>query len=193
MPDGSRIKRMLRRGLAGAVLVAAAGVLGYLLAPGEDSGSAEESAGATSLTVRTVQYAAELPDPDAPQTRGAVDSLIRAELARRVRLPRIERMELEGVNVQEVTAGARVPVLVYRQGEVRVPVFVYNYALLDVTRDELTLPPGTLEQLDREEIVVDRSGERPVVLWRSRDDIFLAVTSGEPDSLAARIERTSSS
>lgn len=189
MLDRSRTKTLLGRGLTGVLLVLAAGLVGYLLAPEAETDEEGTTSGAASLTVRTAQYATDLAEPNAPLNRSAVDSVIRTQLNRRVRLPVIDGTNLEGVQVEEIASGAPVPVLIYRDAGERIPVFVYNYALLDATRGELALSPGTLERLDRGDTVVDRSGSRPVILWRSRDDIFLAVASGDPDSLTARIER----
>lgn len=193
MLDRSRLKTILRRGLFGALLVVTAGLVGYLLAPEAGTDGEESTSGASSLTVRTAQYAADLAEPSAPLNRSAVDSVIRTQLNRRVQLPVVDGMNLEGVQVEEIASGAPVPVLIYRDEGRRLPVFVYNYALLDATRGELVLSPGTLERLDRGDTVVDRTGSRPVILWRGRDDIFLAVASGDPDSLTARIGRRTDS
>ena len=199
------IQSALLRGLLGAAVVAAAGLLGFWLAPSGDRPSEPVPDSAASLTVRTVQYASELRpasgaglDTPAASRRRAIDSLVRSELGRRIEIPRIAGASLERFTIEQVTPDARVPVLLYRTDRssraspdsLLLPVFVYNYALLDETREELTLGPGTLDRLDRREYVIDRSGDRPAVLWRQRDDIYLAVTPIDPDSLVGRIGST---
>lgn len=202
MASWPNIQSALLRGLLGAAVVAAAGLLGFWLAPSGNRPSEPVPDSAASLTIRTVQYATEL-DPElggelatpATSRRRAIDSLVRSELDRRIEIPRIAGASLERFTIEQITPHARVPVLLYRPDRtsrasadtVLLPVFVYNYALLDETREELTLGPGTLDRLDRREYVIDRSGDRPAVLWRRRDDIYLAVTPSDPDSLVGRI------
>jgi hypothetical protein len=69
-------------------------------------------------------------------------------------------------------------------------VYAFSYALLDTLSDRVTLQSGLRNQLEQSgTIIARRVGDRSVLLWRNRDDIYVLVASGtEPDSLAARIQ-----
>ena len=157
-----------------ALLIAAAALIGYAVsrpaAPDADPDTLARSAEAA----RTLQFV--LDTDDAREAR----RFVRNEFGWRVGVPIFSgagAASLRGLAVAEVAPAVEVPVFLYSNGDNReVAVFVYSYALLDQVPDRLTFSRGDLDMLAEGDPVVRRADDTELVLWRDRDDIYVAVT-----------------
>ena len=109
-------------------------------------------------------------------------------LGERVTVPLIQQASLAGVSVSDVSDGAEVPVLVYREQDRTIVVFIYSYAFLDAHTQRLVLEKDILRQIEDEgNFDLHDLGDDKALVWRNRDDIYVAITSGDAEELRARI------
>lgn len=115
---------------------------------------------------------------------------VRDRLGWRVVLPGIEGAALQGVGIREVTTGVEAPAFAYEDeaSGALVTVFVYNYTLLDRYDDRIVLERDILRQIEDDgNYDLYDLGEERVLVWRNRDDIFVAVTPLTVSDLRDRI------
>ena len=174
---GSALQRLVLAGL----LIAAAALIGYVLS----------------------NPSADAPDPDVfARSVGAADQLeivldtadplearrfVRAEFGWRVGVPVFGQSgpQMRGVAVAQVAPAVEVPVFLYaREPGLQVAVFAYSYALLDQVPDRLRLARADYDDLAAGTPTVRRAGGSFLLLWRDRDDIYVAVTDLAPSLLA---------
>lgn len=108
----------------------------------------------------------------------------------RLTLPEIDQAPLRGVSITEVTSDVKMPVFYYEDEVSEQPLllFAYSYALLDRNRTRVTLAADILRQIeDDEHFDLHDLGAERVLVWRNRDDIFVAVTRGDAERLRERI------
>lgn len=108
----------------------------------------------------------------------------------RLMVPRIADASLLGVEVREIAEGIVLPVLHYddQHSEEDISVLVYNYALLDRAGERLRFERETLSQIeDAGHYELHDLGRQQVLVWRDRDDIFVAVTRGDAEALQDRL------
>ena len=102
----------------------------------------------------------------------------------RVETPRIREATLRGVGFGAITSGIQVPAFIYSTTtDSPLVVFVWNYAFLDrYQKQELSMAPTVLTSLEQSNTFTVEEGpnEEDIVIWRSRDDIFLAISSEKP-------------
>ncbi len=119
------------------------------------------------------------------------ESYVHSTWDRRISAPTIQGAELQGVGHFQITDEVDVPVFLYADAtdSTTIAAFAYSYALLDRLGDRITLDETLRNQLaQNEQLLTRRRNEQGVVLWRYRDDIFLAVApSYEPEQLQRRI------
>ncbi|WP_457651411.1 RNA polymerase sigma factor [Rhodocaloribacter sp.] len=115
---------------------------------------------------------------------------VRDRLGRRITIPSIDHVLFVGVGSGAIIPGAEVPVLLFEDpatGE-RITVFTYSYAFLERNRGRVQLERDILLQIESDDrFDLHDLGERKVLVWRNRDDIFVAVTAGDADLLRSRI------
>ena len=122
--------------------------------------------------------------------RGRAAEYIASELDWRLTVPRIEGASLQGASRHEIISDTFIPLLTYHDEATNelIPVFVYDYALLGRVRDRLRFEAETLRQIeDENHFELHDMGSKQVLVWRNRDDIFVAVTRGGAESLQDRI------
>ena len=168
-----------------ALLVVGAGLLGYFATR---RGPAEPPA------LDLVELAAEDAPRAVPLLRtadaGQAERFVYDHVGWRLAAPRIEGTPLDGVGVSEVAPGVAVPVLLYGQGPGRVAVYAFTYRLLDQAPDRLRLDPDTRAQIeDDAHYDLHDLGTASALLWRDRDDLFVAVVRGSGEDLRSRIAR----
>lgn len=119
-----------------------------------------------------------------------IESFLREEYDRVVKLPNIEQASLLGAGTAEVTRDVFVPVVLYKDNDgEQIPLFVYSYALLDSHSDALRLERDVMQQIeDERHFDLHDLGDARVLIWRSRDEIFLAATRGDASELQDRIQ-----
>lgn len=111
----------------------------------------------------------------------------------RVTLPVIRGYRIDGAAMREVGPNVSVPAVHYAPADTSagaITLYAYTYRLLDLAREHLTLDGAVLSGLEderhTEQIDLARAS---VVVWRSRDDIFIAVAPPGTTDLSERIER----
>ncbi len=177
-------RRNLLGALAAFVLIIAAGLAGLTLSRSLEGG------GDTDLIASVTEQSGALTvvmDTDDPRR---AERYVHAELKRRVELPDIEGATLTGVAFSVFGDGVEVPVFIYNdaEGEGAIRLFAFSYAALDRLSDEATLADDVLARIEDDSAfdIHDR-GENKAVVWRSRDDVFIAVTTGDANRLRERI------
>ncbi len=111
-------------------------------------------------------------------------------LGSRITLPTIAEADLRGVSIRSVVDNAEVPVLLFQDGATGLPitVYVYSYAFLDRHQKDLLLERDILRQIEAEgNFDLHDLGEVKALVWRNRDDIFIAITSDDAETLRGRI------
>lgn len=104
-------------------------------------------------------------------------------------LPDISGYSLAGVGLDEVVPGVSLPVFQYVGSDsLALTLYAANYSLLDQAAPHLVLEADVLQQLedDAHFDLHDIDGTQ-VLVWRHRDDLFLAVSRRPDPSLAQRI------
>lgn len=112
---------------------------------------------------------------------------IRSEFGWRVGVPEIENFPLVGMSIIDLAPVVGVPAFIYENPDGRVMVLSLNYALLDDVPDRILLDPQDGEALVVGNPQVRRRDDGDVVLWRHRDDIFIAVPDFPAEELIGTI------
>ena len=177
-----------RRLLVAVLSIVGAGLVGYVA-----SAVLESPPDANIVTISAARMSSV--DIDLPTTSAAeIESYLYDHAARPVRVPQIEQASLLGAGMTEVVEGVHIPVLLYddeASGD-QVPVFVYSYALLDRHADQLRLERDVMQQIeDERHFDLHDLGDTRILIWRSRDEIFVAATHGDASSLQDRIRPAS--
>ncbi|CAN5480305.1 hypothetical protein BH23BAC4_BH23BAC4_16630 [soil metagenome] len=117
---------------------------------------------------------------------------VRDQIDMRIRIPQFNSAELVGVGTQQWVRGAVVPVFFYDDATNTPPViYALDYRLLDAYSDRLTLSQSVYTRLAEDDYFdVHRTEERHLVVWRDRDNIFIAVTQHDPAEFVADLIRT---
>ena len=189
VPEERPRRRLVLRGLGVAVLMAAIAFGGYFLLQTFDAPPE------TNLVLLAARTAPDVQPTLLTNSAEQAERYVRDELGWRLTLPTIDRAPLAGVGLHELAADVTVPVFLFQDtlgtGSASRPIalYVYNYALLDAHRDRIRLAPDVLRQIqnDARFDLYDLDDRRQVLIWRYRDDIFLAVSSADAGNLRERI------
>lgn len=178
-------RRRWRRLVVTALIILTAGVLGYVVA---DLLEQEPQRNLIALSATMADEVAPAIETDDPQE---AERIVRDELGWQLTLPGIEDARLSGVAFREVAPAVTVPVFLYASagdGEAPLVLYVYTYRLLDRYADRIELAQDILRQIEGEgDFDLWDMGEQQVLVWRYRDDIFVAVTHGDAEALRERI------
>lgn len=170
----------LQRAVVALLLIAAAALIGYALSrPASEDGDPDTLA-RSAEAARELQLV--LDTDDLLEAR----RFVRTTFGWRVGVPVFEAASLRGVAVAEVTSSIEVPVLLYANGDNReIAVFLYSYALLDQVPERLTFARADFDDLSFGEPVIRQADGTDALLWRDRDDIYVAITDIAPEDLRA--------
>ena len=179
-------ERLQKGGIALLIILAASlaayGVSTYLL---------PESSPAT---VNLIQLSAERANGLQPtlETSNAVEAelFVTEQLGRNIAVPRIDSSVLRGVSIVEMNDAIRVPAFVFtdQASNRRITTYAYTYAVIDQLGDRVRLTQDVRENLQSEQqIMLHTTDTGSVLIWRVRDDIYLAVTQANPRSIRGRI------
>lgn len=175
----------IRRGLLVTLLIAVVGLTGYF------ASRPVEQAPDTNLITLSVNQANDLTATFPTSSLEQAEEFVQGTLGQRLTLPTIDRATLTGVGVRKPAPDVSVPAFLYQDeltDNQTLVLYVYNYALLNQFEDRLSLEPGILRQIQEEQhFDLHDLGERQVLVWRNRDDIYVAVTTGDAESLRHRI------
>ncbi len=173
----------VQRFVVALLLIAAAALIGYAVSRPSASDSDPDTLVRSVEAARTLQLVLDTEDPLEARR------FVRNEFGWRVGVPvfgEASALSLRGVAVAEVAPAVEVPAFLYSNGANReVAIFVYSYALLDQVPDRLTFAPADFGDLDVGDPVVRRIDGSAMLLWRDRDDIYVAVSDLPPDDLRA--------
>ncbi|QXD14911.1 hypothetical protein GQ464_016060 [Rhodocaloribacter litoris] len=181
-----RLRRRLRPLLVAAALIVSAGLVGYGLTKLAPAPEPPE----TSLILLAARQAASVEPAFHTPSPEQAERYVRDRLGRRVTIPAIDDAVLLGVGQQALVEGAEVPVLLFEDVETEAPITIYtfNYAFLEQHRNRIQLERDILLQIASEDhFDLHDLGTRQVLVWRHRDDIFVAVIAGDAETLRDRI------
>lgn len=174
-------------------LILITGLLGYYVSvwlPGGQLPALVEAPQTSSIVLLTASQPDSLALTVATQDPEEGAAFVRERLAWRLAVPEIEDAPLKGVSIREISEEVEIPVLQFddrRAGQV-IQVYVFDYRLLDLYSDRLSLEPDIQNQIVAEQHYdLHDLGEKQVLVWRHRDDIYVAVTHGEAETLQGRI------
>lgn len=182
---GMALGRLLSRLTATVLLIMVAGLLGYAF-----SGLLRKQP-ETNLLTLSIEQAGHARIAYRTDDPARAEGYVREQMGWRLTTPAITDATLLGVDIREITEGIRVPVFLYLDtaSEQIVTLVTVNYALLlDQARDRLRLERDVLRQIE-DDGNFDRFdlGEQRVLIWRYRDEIFLAVAANNVADLRERI------
>ncbi|HMB91883.1 MAG TPA: hypothetical protein VKP65_13605 [Rhodothermales bacterium] len=184
-PEPKGLSPAIRRGLLVTLLIIVVGLTGYFA-----SRSVEETP-ETNLITLSVKQAEDLTATFPTSSLRQAEEYVRGNLGQRMTLPTIDGATLTGVGVRKPAPDVSVPAFFYqdeREAGQTLVLYVYNYALLNQFEDRLSLEPDILRQIQEEQrFDLHDLGERQVLVWRNRDDIYVAVTPGDAETLRHRI------
>lgn len=176
---------LLKKFGAMMLVVAVAGLLGYgftsLMSRGEpDLNLISLSAHQAESIVATFQTSS-------PEQ---AERYIYDRLGARITIPVINEATLQGISIRQVVENADVPVLLFHDvaSSTSIIIYVYTYAFLDRHEERLVLERDILRQIEAEgNFDLHDLGETKALIWRYRDDIFVAITTGDAEELRGRI------
>ncbi len=177
----------LSRGLMTIFLILAAGFIGYI-----GSSVLMKQPDANLLTL-SASKAPKVETVLATTDPSEAEKFVQQQMRWRLTLPDIDQSEFTGVGISEIADDVRVPVFLYRDNmdaeSEFITLYAFTYALLDEYPDRIQLQGDILEAITREEQfdLRDLNENQKFVIWRKRDDIFMAVTSIDPEALRDRI------
>ncbi len=167
------------------LLILGIGAIGYVA-----SRSLEREPETNLITLAVRQADAVRPSIETDSAEQA-ENFVRDELNWLLTLPTIDDAVLTGVGSREVVPGVTVPVFLFDDTLTDGPaitLYVFSYALLERHKEHIQLEPEILRQIqDDEQFDLHDLGRRNVLVWRNRDDIYVAVTPGDPEALRKRI------
>ena len=170
------------------VLVVAGGIgVTYVM----QSSPTPSSPSSTSLVAFSAEQARTVTPDRAMTSRSEAADYVQSTLGRQLEVPGLMGAQLRGVG-RVRSGGAEIPVFLYEDaGEsTRIAIFAYSYALIDRMAATATLDTQVRSELARRNhLVTHTDGPTGGLLWRNRDDIFVAVApSLSTDSLRGRLQ-----
>lgn len=125
------------------------------------------------------------------ETPSRASAFVRQSFDRRISVPQVDGASLRGVGRLSLSMDTDVPAVLYRDGETgtEIVALAFNYALLDELGGRASLDRDHRAELaSNETLLAEQQGDRGVVLWRERDDIFVMVAPGlQADALRSRV------
>lgn len=195
-PDRSsaRLWGGIRRLGTAVLLIVTAGLAAYLLSATLRSSPEDASPSAASVIELTARQANDLQPMVTTHVASEAAAVVRNELGWQLAVPTVDAAELRGVSIVELASDARVPAFLFSDstsGE-RITVYAFSYAFLDRNADRLALSTTVRQAIEDEARVdVHRIDEAGVLVWRHRNDIYVAVTRGDAEHVRSRIAPSS--
>lgn len=177
----------IRRAALAVVFIVATGLGGYALSSYLAAPSAPPSTDLIQLSAQ--QAEAVRPNLETPSAAEA-ERFVAEQLGRRIAVPRIDSATLRGVSIVEMDAGVQVPAFVFSDvpSNQTITTYAYTYAMIDRFGDRVQLTRDVRQELqDERRINLHAADDRGVLVWRVRDDIYVAVTKADVRRMRARI------
>ncbi len=190
-PPPRKIRQRGLRTLVAVAIVLLAGSLGWAawLSTRPPEATPASSRGA-DLIRRSAEIAPSLRVTHPVSQAADAERYLQETLAWRVSVPDIAGARLQGIAMARLTPGLEVPVLIFEDHITGKPlwIYLYTYALLDRYRDRLHLSSDVLRQIEPEQYFdLHVLGRQQVLIWRYRDDIYVAITESDAAALRKRI------
>lgn len=186
LPSRPRPRALVFTLLIGALVLAGGIGVSYL----RESSSPSSSSG-TDLVAFSAERADAVALDETTNDRSEARAYLKSTWNRQIRLPTVKGARLQGVGRARTGGDVQIPVVLYADTAdgARIATFAYSYALVDRIGNTVTLGTGIRDALARpNHLVSDEQAETRGLLWRDRDDIFVAVAPSLPaDSLRARL------
>ncbi len=149
------------------------------------------SSSSPSLVAFSAERAGAIRPDLTTSSRSKAEAYVESTWNRQIQLPAIKGARVQGVGQVRPAEDVEIPVLLYADtsDNARIATFAYSYALADRIEDTATLDTEIRDALARRNRLVsnEQAGARGL-LWRDRDDIFVAIApSLPPDSLRSRL------
>ena len=173
----------LRRFMISILLVVTVGTAAYLLSR---RAPPAERQNLIDLTVMTDDVAADLVSRDVEN----IERYIREAFGVKIDVPSVQDAEITGIGALEARRGVLIPTILVDDpsGDVN-RIYVFTYSLLDRWARGVYLERAVRVELENPGLktVVTTEDDREAVLWRSGDDIFVAVAEQGASRLIHRI------
>lgn len=179
--------KRLQRAFLALLIIGFVGTIGYLAEQWFVSGPE------TNVVALSVRETGRTQAALQTNSTAAAELFVREQLGQRLNIPSIEGASLQSISIVEIASDVRVPVLRYKDTaegneEAFITTYVYTYALLGEHEDRLQIDRDILRQIgERNQAETRTIGDQAVLIWRDRDEIFVATTSGDPDALRGRL------
>lgn len=141
----------------------------------------------TDLLELSAEVARDLEIAEPITESDQAQAYIRTEFGWRVGVPLIEDIPLVGMSIVDLAPAVGVPAFIYENPEQRIVVLSLNYALLDDVPDRIRISPEDNEALIDGRPHLTTLDNQDVVIWRHRDDIYIAVPDFPAESLIGSI------
>ena len=187
LPSQLSPRALLLTLLIGGLVVAGGIGVTYVM----QSSPTPSSPPSTGLVAFSAEQARTVTPDRALTSRSEAADYVQSTLGRQLEVPGITGAQLRGVG-RVRSGGVEIPVFLYEDaGEsTRIAIFAYSYALIDRMAATTTLDTQVRSELARRNhLVTHTDGSTGGLLWRDRDNIFVAVApSLSTDSLRARLQ-----
>lgn len=144
-----------------------------------------------AITLLSISSADEIGPDFSTSSAEQAEMYIKDRFGVTLQVPVIRDTQLLGVRIQLLKEELEVPVLLFHDGveNKTFPVFAYSYAFLQANRRRVELSRKILLRIDDpSQFGVYFSDEGSALIWRSRDDIFVAVLQVDPARMQERVE-----
>ena len=171
LPDPAPSARLhpMARVLIVALLIGAGALAGLVLTRGAGEAASRDALSAVSRAAADLAPEFETDSPDRAR------QFVADAYGRRIQPPELRGYALAGVAATALDADATTPAFLYDGPDGRLAVAVLDYAMLDAAGDRLQLGPDLRGLLSDDTRVFQRETDAgTAVLWRDRDDLFIA-------------------
>lgn len=183
--------RLSPRGLLLTLLIGALVLAGGLGVTYVMQSSSAPSSPSTSLVAFSAERAPSVALEQRTTDRSEAKRYVESTWGRQIEVPTLTDAQLQGIG-RVRSEGTEIPVFLYANpgNTPRIAIFAYSYALVDRMAATATLDTQVRAELARRnQLVVHTDTSAEGLLWRDRDDIFVAVASSmSTDSLRARLQ-----
>ncbi|GMQ80679.1 MAG: hypothetical protein BMS9Abin05_0107 [Rhodothermia bacterium] len=178
-------KNRMNRVLLYTWVILAAGFIGYLL-----TRLGTPTPPSTDIIELSLSAASDVDITFRTGNAEQAEMFIADRLGWRLSTPEITQASLLGIGLTEILDSIELPVLIFSDNndDTEIPVFAFSYGFLENHRDQFGLARGTLRQIQESAgFDVHELDGRTAVIWRDRDDIFVAFVEGSGTEFQARI------
>lgn len=179
-----RSRNYLKQSGIAILLIVIAGLIGYLLT------DRPEEITEQNLITLSAQQADDIVPAFRTVNHAQAERFVEDRVQRLVTIPQIDQATLSGVSIVEIAENAEAPVFIFDDQATNnaIIIYAYSYAFLDQHVGVLKLEPDILRQIeDDQHFDLHDFGQYQALIWRNRDDIYVAVLKEGAEGLRDRI------